>query len=210
LFEQAEKERKLGLLFHVFSSLLSSLSPSADTLPLAPFMVRGFLENEHPDMAKKWGTFFMRESPEEAISVLPLLHLAFLDSKWGDAQVQAWQAYEARVHPENAPQHSYALRRVLEALNISSGSPMKGEPAAPSWRQEKGLFDDKLLSLLDSAATSQRKGEVLLLMLVLIGETPLADLSADKVVPLLKALEKAGYPSEARALAIAFLLAKEG
>lgn len=206
LLEHAEKEGKLGIVFYVFNSLLSSLTPSEDGLSLSPFMIRGFLQSEHKDLAQKWGSFFMRESPDEAIAVLPLLHLAFPESKWGASQMQAWQVYEERMHPQTAAQRSYDLRRVLEALKESSGSPMKGEPSSPSWRQEKGLLDEKTLTLLESAAESHRRGEVLLLGLVLIGESSLADLSVDRLVPILRAFDKAGYKMEARSLAIAFLL----
>src|SRR5689334_15776687 len=101
----------------------------------------------------------MRESPDEAIAILPLLHLAFPENKWGEAQLQAWQAYQSRVHPERAAQRSYLLRNVLEALGEAPGPAMKGEPEAPSWRQRKALFDEKSLALLDSAAASKRKGE---------------------------------------------------
>ena len=62
---------------------------------------------------------------------------------------------------------------------------------------------------MDAAAESQRKGEVLLLVLSLMGETPLADCSVDRLVPILRALDKAGYGQEARALALEFLLEKE-
>ncbi|MBA3814502.1 MAG: hypothetical protein H0X26_08485 [Alphaproteobacteria bacterium] len=208
LFERAAQQQKLGLLAQVFSSPLASLDPSLKTLPLAPFMVQAFLQSEKNELAKKWGTFFMREAPDEAIAVRPLLHIAFPENNWDQSQIQAWQAYERRLHPLTAPQHSYEMRRILGALGEPSGDPMKGEPAVPSWRQEKALFDGQEAPLLESAATSHRKGEVLLLALTLIGETPLADFSVDKLVPILKALERAGYKAESRSLALEFLLAK--
>jgi hypothetical protein len=208
LFEQAEKEGKLSLLPQVFSSFLSSMEPSLETLSLAPFMIRAFLQNEKKDLAKKWGTFLMREAPDEAIVVLPLLHFAIPENKWGESQIQAWQAYQGRVHSKTAPQHSYELRRILEAFKEPTGHPMKDEPSPPSWRQEKALFDGHDVALLESAAESKRRGEVLLMVLAIIGETPLHELSVDKFVPILKALDKVGYQKEARELALEFLLAK--
>lgn len=208
LFERAAQEQKLGLMGQVFSSSLSSLNPSLETLPLAPFMVQAFLQSDKKELAKKWGAFFMREAPDEAIAVLPLLHLAFPENKWGDSQMQAWQAYERRTHPKQATQRSYELRRLLDALSEPSGQPMKGEPSPPSWRQEKALFDAQVAGLLDSAADSKRKGEVLLLVLFMLGETPLHECSVDKLAPLLKALYKVGYKEEARLLALEYLLAK--
>jgi len=208
LFEKAEKAKKLGLVADVFKPLLTKIDPSPETLSLAPSMIRAFLETGEKDLAQKWGSFFMRESPDEAIATLPLLHLAFPESKWGEPQLQAWQAYQSRVYPELAAQHSYLLRHVLEALGEPTGPAMKGEPEAPSWRQGKALFDEKALALLDSAATSKRKGEVLILVLTMIGETQLVDLSPEKFTRLLGALHKTGYTTEARSLALEFLLAK--
>lgn len=208
LFKKAEQEQKLGLVARVFKSFLSRINPSQETLMLAPYMIRTFLEAEEKDFAQKWSSFFMRESPDEAVAVLPLLHLAFPSIKWSDAQLQAWQAYQIRTHPEKAAQNSYTIRRILEVLGERAGSAMKGEPTAPSWRQEKALFDEQTLALLDSAAESKRKGEVLLLILTMIGETPLKDLAPDKFIRLLGSLYKGGYASEARSLALEFLQAQ--
>ena len=208
LFETAAKENKLNIVAEVFKPLLSKIDPSPETLPLAPYMIRAFLEAGEKDLAQKWGTVFMREAPDEAIATLPLLHVAFPQNKWGDAQLQAWQTYQSRVHPENATQNSYLLRHVLEALGETSGPAIKGEPDVPSWRQAKALFDEQALMLLDSAVESKRKGEVLLLTLTMIGESPLKDISPDKITRLLGALHKAGYTIEARTLALEFLLAK--
>lgn len=208
LFERASQDHKLGLVAQVFVSPLSDIDPSEEMLPLAPFMIRAFLQSERKELAKKWGTFFMREAPEEAIAFLPLLHLAFPEIKWGDGQMQAWQAYENRMHPTTAAQHSYELRRILEALAKPVGQPMKNEPSPPSWRQEKALVDEKEIDLLNSAAESKRKGEVILLVLTMIGSQPLQQLSVDKLVLLLKPLQKAGFKEEARLLGLEFLLAK--
>jgi hypothetical protein len=208
LLKRAEKAQKLGLVAHVFQSSLASIDPSIETLPLAPYMIRAFLQSKKLELAKKWGTFFMREAPEEALTVGPLLHLVFPENNGDNPQMHTWQAYESRVHPRTAPQHSYELRRVLSALGEPSGEPIKREPSVPSWRQEKALFEGQEAGLLESAADSKRKGEVLLLTLALIGDTPLRDFSVDKLVPILKALDKAGYGQESRSLALEFLLAK--
>lgn len=208
LFERAEQEQKLGLIGQVFSSHLASLEPSPETLPLAPFMIRAFLQGDKKELAKKWGTFFMREAPDEAIAMAPLLHFAFSENMWSESQIQAWQAYESRVHPKDATQRSYELRRMLEALGEPAGQPIKGEPSPPSWRQEKALFDGEVVTLLDSAAESKRQGEVILLVLTMIGEAPLHDVSVDKLVPILKALDKVGHKEQARSLALEYLLEK--
>lgn len=208
LFKKAALEKKLGFIASVFKANLAKIEPSSDTLQLASYLIRAYLEIGEKEPAQKWGSFFMREAPDEAVSVLPLLHLAFSQFKWNESQLKAWQAYQSRVYPERAPQNSYNLRRILEGLREPSGSPLKKESPAPSWRQEKTLFNEKNLILLNSAAESKRKGETLLLVLSLIGETDLKDIPADKFKYLLTALSKAGYSHEARSLALEFLLAK--
>jgi len=208
LFKKAQHEQKLGLVGEIFSSLLSQITPSTETLELAPYIIRAFLGGGEKGFAQKWGAFFMREAPDEAISILPLLHLASSQTKCGEAQLQAWQAYQSRTNPDLATENSYMLRHILEALGEAPGAPLKGEVEAPSWRQEKTLFDENALALLDSAATSKRKGEVLLLVLTMIGDTPLKELSPVKLTRLLAVLKKAGFEQEARSLALEFLLAK--
>lgn len=207
LLQTVERDQKWEVVAEGFKSLLHKIEPSSDTLSLAPYIIRIFLAGGEKEKAQKWGTFFMREAPEEAIDILPLLHLAMPQNPWGDVQWRSWQAYQHRLYPEKAALYSYRLRRLLEALGEDSGPVMKGEPSFPSWRQEKALFDEKALALLDSAAESKRRGEVFLLTLVLIGETSLKDLPLDKFIPLLKILHKTGYREEARSLALEFLLA---
>jgi hypothetical protein len=208
LFERVSEEHKLGIVGDVFKPLLSKITPSQEMLPLAPYMVRAFLESGEKDLAQKWGVFMMREAPEEAIPLLPLLHLAFPQNKWGENQLQAWQTYQNRSHPETAPQNSYELRRILEALGKPIGVAMKGEPSTPSWRAEKTLFDEKTLDLLNAAALSHRKGEVLLFTLIVMGDTPLKEMPVDELVRILAILHKAGFTNEARSLALEYLLSK--
>ncbi|MBY0292641.1 MAG: hypothetical protein K2W92_05060 [Alphaproteobacteria bacterium] len=208
LFEKAKSEQKLGLIAQIFKPLLIKIEPSSEALRLAPYMIRAFLEVGEKDLAQKWGVFFMRESPEDAIAILPFLHLAFPKNQWGEVQLQAWQLYQNRVHPETASQNSYMLRHVLEALGEDAGSPVKGEPVEPSWRQKRAFFDENTADLLDSAVKSDRRGEALLLVLIMIGDIPLKDLVPDKFILLLRALYKAGYKDEAYSLALEFLLAK--
>ncbi|MBI2707010.1 MAG: hypothetical protein HYX35_01650 [Proteobacteria bacterium] len=208
LFEEAAQDHLLSFIAKVFKADLLKIEPSLETLPLAPYLIHAFLEDAAKDRIKKWGAFYMREAPDEAIAVLPLLRLSLPNIKWTEDHLQAWQAYQKRLNPSEATQHSYALRRLFEALGESSGSPMTGEPSPLSWRQEKSLFEGESLDLLDAAVKSHRQGEIFLLTLNLIGETPLKDVSPDKMARLLEALKKAGYDEKARSLALDFLLAK--
>ncbi|MBS0271513.1 MAG: hypothetical protein JSR85_02560 [Proteobacteria bacterium] len=208
LFERAQKEGKLTIVGEIFKSSLSKIDPSAETLPLAPSIIRALLPTNQKDVVQKWATFLLRESPEEGIALLPHLHLAFPEIKWDDSRLKAWQAYQSRIDARKASENSYALRHILEILGEPQGPALKGEPSTPSWRQERTLFDGTTLDLLDSAANSKRKGEVLLLVLTLFGETPLKEFSINKFIRLLGILQKSGYDAEARSLAVEFLLAK--
>lgn len=209
LFEQAEKEEKLDLVAQVFTDHLFSLKPSRKDLSLTPFMIRFFLHQGQKENAKEWGTFFMKERPEEAVAFLPLLHFVCSEIKWGRTQMEAWQAYQKRLHPSKASQRSYELRRILEIFKETAGEPLKNEPPFPSWRQEKTLLKEQnILELLNSAVESGSRGEILLFSLILFGETPLEHLSIDKLIPLLSALQKGGYEKEAWSIALEFLLKK--
>lgn len=68
---------------------------------------------------------------------------------------------------------------------------------------------DKDLEFLEYAAKNKRKGEVLLLTLGLVGETPLKDIPPARLTSLLKALIKIGYGQQAKALAAEYIVAKD-
>lgn len=208
VLESALQDNTLGFIAKVFEAHFAKLEPSLETLSLASPLIHAFLENREKDLLKKWGAFYMREAPEEAIAVLPLLYLALPDIQWRETHLQAWQAYQKRINPLEATQHSYALRRLFQALGESPGPSMAGESPPSSWRQEKALFEGEGLNLLEAAVKSYRKGEALLLTLSIIGEMSLKEVSPDKIARLIEALKKVGYVKEARSLALDFLLAK--
>jgi len=202
LFKRATSEHKLDLVGLTFKSMLSKIEPNQENLMLAPYMIRAYFAVGEKDLTKKWGALFMREAPDEAIGVLPVLHLAFPEIKWGESQFQAWQIYQNRINPETSKQRAAELQEILKVVGENQ------EPEKRSWRQEKALFDGKTMELFDSAVQSKRKGEILLLFLDLIGDTPLSEIPSDKFTRLVSALRNGGYPNEARALALEYLLAK--
>lgn len=208
LCQTAFQQQRLGLLACLFKGILAKIEPSTETLPFAPYLIRAFLEANQKELAQKWGTYFMREAPEEAIGILPLLHLGFPEIKWGESQLQAYQAYQLRENPTQATERSYCIRHTLEVLEEPPGAPIKGESKSLSWREESLMFEGDSLNLIEAAIKSGRKGEVLLFVLTLIGNTPLRELSCNKLAPLLYALKEVGYAHQARSLALEFLLAK--
>lgn len=210
LCEATSQEKNLGFIAEVFRSDLSKIEPSLETLALAPYLIRAFLESGQKDLAEKWGLFYRHEAPDEAISLLPLLHLACPQISWGESQGHAWFAYQMRTNPSTASHNASVLKRLFNALQIPFRADIKEDPLPLSWRQEKALFEGDSLELLEAAVKSHRKGEALLLVLTLVGETPLQDVAPDKLVRLIEALMRLGYSAEARALALDFLLAREG
>ncbi|MBX9786345.1 MAG: hypothetical protein K2Y08_03295, partial [Alphaproteobacteria bacterium] len=73
----------------------------------------------------------------------------------------------------------------------------------------RGEYGGKDLELLECAAKNKYKGEVLLLTLSLVGETPLKDIPSARLTSLLKALTKVGYDQQAKTLAAEYLMAKD-
>lgn len=91
--------------------------------------------------------------------------------------------------------------------------PKQREPQNAALVQElfegRSEYGGKGLELLKSAAKNKRKGEVLLLILALFGETPLKDIPPARLTSLLKALIKVGYDRQAKALAAEYLVVKD-
>lgn len=91
--------------------------------------------------------------------------------------------------------------------------PKRREPQNSALVQEllegRGECGGKDLELLEYAAKNKRKGEVLLLTLGLLGETPLKNIPPARLTSLLKALIKVGYAQQAKALAGEYLVAKD-
>lgn len=73
----------------------------------------------------------------------------------------------------------------------------------------RGEYGGGDLELLESVAKNKRKGEVLLLALAILGETPLKDIPSARLTSILKALIKVGYDQQAKALAAEYLVAKD-
>jgi hypothetical protein len=91
--------------------------------------------------------------------------------------------------------------------------PKQREPQNSALVQEllegRGEYGGGDLELLESVAKNKRKGEVLLLALAILGETPLKDIPSARLTSILKALIKVGYDQQAKALAAEYLVAKD-
>jgi len=208
LFKKAADEKRLGLIGYIYKQPLSQIELSPTTLILAPHMIRTFLEAGEKDLAQKWGDYFIREAPKEAISLLPLLYLAFPQCTGDGHFTTAWHAYMRETLPGKAPAYPSMIKDILEVLEENPSSVLPAEPMTHSRQQDHNPFDQHNLALLKSASENQRKGETLLLILIAIGENHLSDLSINKFIPLLRALNQVGYTAEARSLALEFALAK--
>ncbi len=200
-FEEARDSQQFRLIAKAFYPLFVQLNPSPEALALTPFLIRVFLNVGEFEAARKWGTYYTREAPEEAVVLMPLLHIAFPQNPWGESQLKAWQTSQVQ-----APQRSYILRKILEALGENPGSAMIGEPLAPSWRQEQAILGEMDSVLLNAAADGKRTGEIYLLILSNIGDTSLSELPVEKIAHFIRALNKAGHSDKARKLALEYLV----
>lgn len=208
LFEKGAKEHQLELIAKTFSSLLSQLTPSKNTAPIAPYLIRTFLSIQEYGLAQKWYALLKQENPDAAIALLPLMYLADSQNQLTEEEIRVWQAYQTKTNPNDAAKMSYILRSILEALGENNGSPMEGEPVAPSWRQEKAILGSLNPNLLNAAATSNRIGEVYLLILASLQADTLAHVPVEKITHFVRALKKVSKGEQAKALAIEYLINK--
>lgn len=121
------------------------------------------------------------------------------------------------ANAKNMPQETrkLAAQMALEyglKTHLDVPAPKRQEPQNPALVQKllegRGECAEKDSELLECAAKKKRKGEVLLLTLVILGETPLKDIPSGKLTSILKALIKVGYDQQAKALAGEYLVAK--
>ncbi|MDZ4323330.1 MAG: hypothetical protein U1A05_04520, partial [Alphaproteobacteria bacterium] len=122
------------------------------------------------------------------------------------------------VNAEKMPQETQFLAAQLAleyglTTRLDIQLPKRREPQNAALVQEllegRGECGGKDLELLEYAAKNKHKGEVLLLTIAIVGETPLKEIPVNKLSCLLKALIKVGYDQQAKALAAEYLVAKD-
>ena len=122
----------------------------------------------------------------------------------------------------NAEKMPQETRLLAAQLALEYGLKTRLDVQLPKWQEPQNLaliqellegrgeHAGKDLELLEYAAKNKRKGEVLLLILSLVGETHLKDIPSARLTSLLKALIKVGYERQAKALATEYLMVKTG
>ncbi|HWA43015.1 MAG TPA: hypothetical protein VHA10_07375 [Hypericibacter adhaerens] len=124
---------------------------------------------------------------------------------WAPDAVEQWRDAQAKAGDPDPALRAARLFAILAA---------QGEPVGDQWRQmaesaqpSSGLPDTTLLSRLDAASAAGRRGEIVLLSLVLMGPTGPADAHPLVVNRVLSALYANGLQSEARAIAFETVIA---
>jgi tetratricopeptide (TPR) repeat protein len=124
---------------------------------------------------------------------------------WAPNAVEQWRDAQAKAGDPDPAMRSARLFAILAAL---------GEPVGDQWRQmaesaqpASGLPDTTLVGRLDAASAAGRRGEVVLLSLVLMGTTGPSDAHPLVVNRVLSALNANGLQSEARAIAFETIIA---
>lgn len=208
LFNEIGHRNLIEILARVYLAEIEQINPSKETFFLAPYFIPTFLLAQNYDQAQKWYTLFKKEKPDDAIALAALMHIAHPENPVSEETMQGWQRYQTKLKPGTAPKNSYILRSLLEALGEKTGRAIEGEPAAPSWRQEKALLGELNPNLLNAAASSNRIGEVYLIILASIGNEALRDSPVEKISHIVRALHKVSKDKEAKALAIEYLISK--
>lgn len=124
---------------------------------------------------------------------------------WAPNAVEQWRDAQAKAGDPDAALRAARLFAILAA---------QGEPVGDQWRQmaesaqaTATLPDTTLLSRLDAAAAAGRRGEAVLISLVLMGPTGPAGAHPLVVNRVLSALNANGLQSEARAIAFETVIA---
>ena len=192
----------------VFMPVLKRIPATADLLWLAPEAARAALFAGDADAARGWfavlrGASHVDKGAAEALaSLIPLARLA------GSVEGQGFQAADLAKWWETVKGRDNA--RALAEMFFSLYD-MMVEPVPPAtWdlllqtadRTPVPTASAALWARLESAARDRRIGETVLFVLLALGEGGPAQADAFTLTRALRALEAAGFKSEARALAI--------
>jgi hypothetical protein len=194
-------------------ALLLQMEPAPELAWFAADAGRAFYYIARYERAQAWLNIAQNraEADAQARAAVPTLALfaqiagAGQKLTWAPNAVEQWRDAQAKAGDPEPDTRAARLFAILAAL---------GEDVGDQWRQmaeraqpSSGLPDTTLLSRLDAAAAGGRRGEVLLLSLVLMGPTGPADAHPLVVNRVLSALIATGLQSEARTVAFETVIA---
>ena len=193
--------------------LLLQLEPAPELAWFAADAGRAFYYIARYERAQAWLNIAQNraDADAQARNAVPTLALfaqiagAGQKLTWAPNAVDQWRNAQAKAGDPDPDMRAARLFAILAA---------QGEDVGDQWRQvseraspSSSLPDTTLLSRLDAAAAGGRRGEVVLLSLVLIGPTGPADAHPLVVNRVLSALNATGLQSEARAIAFETVIA---
>jgi len=193
--------------------LLLQLEPAPELAWFAADAGRAFYYFTRYERAQAWLNIAQNRAAadSQARAAVPTLALfaqiagAGQKLTWAPNAVEQWRDAQAKAGDPDPDRRAARLFAILAAL---------GEDVGDQWRQmaeraqpSSSLPDTTLLSRLDAAAAGGRRGEVVLLSLVLMGPTGPADAHPLVVNRVLSALIATGLQSEARAIAFETVIA---
>jgi hypothetical protein len=193
--------------------LLLQMEPAPELAWFAGDAGRAFYYMGRYERAQAWLTIARNraEADTQARDAVPTLALfaqiagAGQKLTWAPNAVEQWRDAQAKAGDPDPAMRAARLFAILAAL---------GEPVGEQWRQmaesaqaTAALPDTTLVSRLDAAAAGGRRGEAVLLSLVLMGPTGPAGAHPLVVNRVLSALNANGLQSEARAIAFETIIA---
>lgn len=194
----------------VYRPQLEALSPSPELLWFTPEAVRALLLLTRPDQALTWAEAMQRsarepEDKQAAALLWPLVALAE-GSATGPGHGR-WLAALSKTETDTANRRVAVAYSLLEAMGerISEDrwrALFEGDP-----RVSVTAASPSFMRTFRIAASGGHQGETVLLALLILGGSDLAELAPEQLSEIVVGLRKVGLESEARQLAIEAALA---
>ncbi|MCC7016102.1 MAG: hypothetical protein IT564_02730 [Rhodospirillales bacterium] len=192
----------------VFLPVLKRIPATADLLWLAPEAARAALFAGDADAARGWFAVLRGAAHVDKDAALALASLVPLAKLAGSVEGQGFQAADLGKWWETVKdrENARALAETFFSLYDLMVEPVPAEAWDPllqtAERTPVPVAGAALWARLESAARNRRVGETVLFALLALGEGGPTQADAFTLTRVLKALEAAGFKTEARAIAI--------
>ncbi len=214
-FEVAHKETRIPLMQSLFGDVIEQMSekikPDTPYLEIAPIALIHALSNTDPVQATRWANHLEQHRSSHALLPLGKAMIGFLKARIsGDAETSRYEAITLTLPAPNiiADRDERQLMAQLYTLLSASGlavddALMAGETVA----SDAGTMLHPLMLPLRRAIEEQRKGPVILYMISILQETPLASMHPKMAADLVNAMHAIGYDSWADSMLMQALAA---
>lgn len=209
-WEMAASDGTYRLAVAVYRSLLESLQPSAELLWFAPDAARALYFLNQPEIALTWATTAQRHAKEadekQAAALLwPLVALAE-GSSTGSVHERWFSALADKDLPDAARKAGFAyslFEAMGERMPPARWDALLGESGPTSAM----IPDLAYLRAFRKAASAGRRGETVLLAILILGGGDVAEFGPGVISEIVIGLRMVGLEDEARRLAIEAALA---